>query len=251
MWGAISDERTGLSFTVAAGPHQRNHSRVRVPWVSRPHFTVPDSSGSGVDCHSTVKVKVILRLMVTQSVSSGVEPNLGLMAIYLSHLYSYGLVFVGRPLWREDGSVFCICCWLCQHSLSRVLVPWDPRPYFTVSVLRLLPFSSPPTTRRVTVEISSPASTRVPLYSWALNLLYISVRTGERWLPLTVHSLFRVFCCHGYVLLESPCIAIHYSASIRIRGNVFTELLRSKEHIHHSILDQLSIDPLPRTPKYV
>jgi hypothetical protein len=22
-----------------------------------------------------------------------------------------GLVFVGRPLWREDGSVFCICCW--------------------------------------------------------------------------------------------------------------------------------------------
>jgi hypothetical protein len=24
---------------------------------------------------------------------------------------SYGLVFVRRPLWREDGSVFCICCW--------------------------------------------------------------------------------------------------------------------------------------------
>jgi hypothetical protein len=24
---------------------------------------------------------------------------------------SYGLVFVGRPLWREEGSVFCICCW--------------------------------------------------------------------------------------------------------------------------------------------
>jgi hypothetical protein len=19
---------------------------------------------------------------------------------------------VGRPLWREDGSVFCLCCWL-------------------------------------------------------------------------------------------------------------------------------------------
>jgi hypothetical protein len=24
---------------------------------------------------------------------------------------SYGLVLVGRPLWREVGSVFCICCW--------------------------------------------------------------------------------------------------------------------------------------------
>jgi hypothetical protein len=24
---------------------------------------------------------------------------------------SYGLVLVGRPLWREDGSVFYMCCW--------------------------------------------------------------------------------------------------------------------------------------------
>jgi hypothetical protein len=30
MWGALSDEMTGLS-TIAAGPRQRNHSRVRVP----------------------------------------------------------------------------------------------------------------------------------------------------------------------------------------------------------------------------
>jgi hypothetical protein len=26
MWGALSDERTGLSYTIAAGPHQRSHS---------------------------------------------------------------------------------------------------------------------------------------------------------------------------------------------------------------------------------
>jgi hypothetical protein len=31
MWGALSDERTGLSFTIAAGPRQRSHLRVRVP----------------------------------------------------------------------------------------------------------------------------------------------------------------------------------------------------------------------------
>jgi hypothetical protein len=43
MWGALSDERTGLSFTIAAGPHQRSHSRVRVPWDSRPYFTLSDS----------------------------------------------------------------------------------------------------------------------------------------------------------------------------------------------------------------
>jgi hypothetical protein len=40
----------------------------------------------------------------------------------------------------------------CQRSLSRVLASWDLRPYFTVSDLRL-PFSSPPTTRRVTVGV--------------------------------------------------------------------------------------------------
>jgi hypothetical protein len=42
-WGVLSDERTGLSFTIAAGPRQRSHRRVRVPWDSRPYFTVSDS----------------------------------------------------------------------------------------------------------------------------------------------------------------------------------------------------------------
>jgi hypothetical protein len=42
MWGAFSDDRTGLSFTIAAGPSQRSHSRVRAPWDARPYFTVSD-----------------------------------------------------------------------------------------------------------------------------------------------------------------------------------------------------------------
>jgi hypothetical protein len=46
-----------------------------------------------------------------QSVSLGVEPHLRLMTRYLLLSDSYGLVFVGHPLRREDGSVFCICCW--------------------------------------------------------------------------------------------------------------------------------------------
>jgi hypothetical protein len=43
MWGALPDEMTGLSFTIAAGPRQRSHSRVLSPWDSRPYFTVSDS----------------------------------------------------------------------------------------------------------------------------------------------------------------------------------------------------------------
>jgi hypothetical protein len=43
MWGAVSDERTDPSLTIAAGPRHRSHSRVRVPWDSRPYLTVSDS----------------------------------------------------------------------------------------------------------------------------------------------------------------------------------------------------------------
>jgi hypothetical protein len=109
-----------------------------------------------VEGHFNVgKVKVTLLLAVgqsvSQSVSLGVEP-----ARYLLLFDSHGLAFVGRPLRREDGSVFCM---KHQRSLSRGRVPWDSQPCFTVSDLRL-PFPLPLTTRRVTVEVFDPASTR-------------------------------------------------------------------------------------------
>jgi hypothetical protein len=43
MLDALSDERMGLSFTIAAVPRQRNHSRVLVPRDSWPYFTLSDS----------------------------------------------------------------------------------------------------------------------------------------------------------------------------------------------------------------
>jgi hypothetical protein len=43
MCGALSDKRTGLSFTIAAGPRQRSHFRVQVPWDSWSYLTVSDS----------------------------------------------------------------------------------------------------------------------------------------------------------------------------------------------------------------
>jgi hypothetical protein len=43
LWGALSDDRAGLSFTIGAGPRQRNHSRVPVPRDPRPYFSVSDS----------------------------------------------------------------------------------------------------------------------------------------------------------------------------------------------------------------
>jgi hypothetical protein len=40
MRGALSDERTGLQFTIVAGSRQRSHSWVRAPRDSRPYSTV-------------------------------------------------------------------------------------------------------------------------------------------------------------------------------------------------------------------
>jgi hypothetical protein len=40
MWGALSDERTCLPFTIAAGPRQSSHSRVRVPRDPWPYFSL-------------------------------------------------------------------------------------------------------------------------------------------------------------------------------------------------------------------
>jgi hypothetical protein len=45
-----------------------------------------------------VRVKVTLRLTVSQSVSLGIEPHLGPMTRYLFLSDSYVLVSVGRPL---------------------------------------------------------------------------------------------------------------------------------------------------------
>jgi hypothetical protein len=63
---------------------------------------------------------------------------------------------------ERTGLSFVCATGPCQRNLSRVLVAWDSRSYFTVSHLRLS-FPSPPTTRRVTVEVFDPASTRVRL----------------------------------------------------------------------------------------
>jgi hypothetical protein len=42
FWGALSDERTNLSFVYVSGPRQRSFSRIRVPWDSWPYFTISD-----------------------------------------------------------------------------------------------------------------------------------------------------------------------------------------------------------------
>jgi hypothetical protein len=71
-----------------------------------------------------------------------------------------GLLIWGA-LWREDGSVVYNSCWPSPAQSFSGPSPLGLVAIFTVSDSRL-PFSSPPTTRRVTVEVFDPAYTLLP-----------------------------------------------------------------------------------------
>jgi hypothetical protein len=84
------------------------------------------------------------------------------MTRYLLLFDSYGLLLWGSPSDERTGLSFVYAAGFRQRSLSGVRVLWDSWLYFTVSDLRL-PSSSPPTTRRVKVEVFDPASTWVKI----------------------------------------------------------------------------------------
>jgi hypothetical protein len=92
--------------------------------------------------------------------------------------FYYCQTVAGLLLWvalfdERRGLSFIIASGPRQRSHFLVRVPWDLSPYFTVSD-STFPFSSPPATRRATVEVFEPASTRD---SGFLNKLwFINVR---------------------------------------------------------------------------
>jgi hypothetical protein len=144
------------------------------------------------DNKTKIKVKVTLRLTVSQSVSFSVEPHLGLMTIYLLWFDRYGPLCRGALSDERTGLSFLYAGGPCQRSLSRVRVPLDTRPYFTVSDSRLS-FSLPPTTRRDTVEVFDPASTREQ--QTKLKSKFVQLKTPRH----GPHSKYRFqwlfYCC--------------------------------------------------------
>jgi hypothetical protein len=123
-----------------------------------------------------LSLSLMLRLTVSRPVCLGIEHPSGAYDQIFNTAGKLLVCWCGAlSLTRTDLS-FTIAAGPSQRSHSRVRAPWDS-PYFTVSDLRL-PFSSPPTTRRVTLEVFDPASTRVGL-SFALFCLACYIRQSD------------------------------------------------------------------------
>jgi hypothetical protein len=120
IWGALSEERTGLSFTIAAGPRQRSH------------FLLSQI------CHSQLSLSLMFRPTVSRPICLGAKhPSGAYDQIFITCVTVTVLFFWGALSHERSGLSFVYAAGPWQRSLSRVRVPWDLRPYFTVSHLRL------------------------------------------------------------------------------------------------------------------
>jgi hypothetical protein len=81
------------------------------------------------------------------------SPHLGPMTRFLLLSDSREFVDVGRPLWREDGSVVYNCCWLLSmQSFS------GPSPTGLMTIFDCLTFETPPTWRARSPYLYTPGA---------------------------------------------------------------------------------------------
>jgi hypothetical protein len=137
---------------------------------------------------------------------------------------------------ERTGLSFTIAAGPRQRSPSRVLVPWDSRPYFTVSDSRLS-FLSPPTTRRAMVEVFDTTSTRDDDAKW-LNFPELNKLPGEPNISQHVLQFLRYSSASVATgtCLPNRCPAMDYSVATRCSANMVTEPLPSNCHIRHNML---------------
>jgi hypothetical protein len=153
---------------------------------------------------------------------------------------SCGFVGLGRPLWREDGSVVCNCYWPSPaQSFS------GPSPIGLVAIFYCLRFE-------ISLFVASYNSQghgggirpRLHTGFWSTTLFCITYIASRRTHRTHVRCLvIDVYCCserESTNLLPSNW----YPSSFELlcRGNEFTETLLSIEHMRHSII-------LPYKPK--
>jgi hypothetical protein len=158
-------------------------------WLSTDNWTEPNYDWTGLS------LSLMLRPTVSRPVCLGKKHPFGAYGQIFITCVTVTVLFLWGALSDERSGLSFVCAaGPCKRNLSRVRVPWDLRPYFTVSHLRL-PFSSPPTTRRVKVEVFDLASTRVFPWVCETGLLlatpYIVPGRTHRKHPLSTNKYMR------------------------------------------------------------
>jgi hypothetical protein len=100
---SLSDERTSLSFSIAADPRQRSHSRVRVPLDSRPYFTVSDTLVQLLPClsFSLMSARINFSLAAQLLLSQSQQSDLGRHHLRLSNVLERILNLVVNRFTRQ------------------------------------------------------------------------------------------------------------------------------------------------------
>jgi hypothetical protein len=112
-----------------------------------------------------------------------------------------------------------MCRWPLPAQFFSGVVPWDLRPYFTVSDLRL-PFSSPPTTRRSRRRYSTPPPHGL--------LMVLSFAGGFLYTLRTDNTETSFHCRVAQTTQKTSHVIAKYCWSVtsfRLRECVFTESL--------------------------
>jgi hypothetical protein len=104
--------------------------------------TVPQPSTVQRAPYNTVKVKVTLQPIVNWPLCLGFWYPSGTHDHILLLSDSYGFVDVGRPLWRQDGSVVNSCCRTSPAQSSS-----GPSPVGLATIFYCLKFETRPTSR--------------------------------------------------------------------------------------------------------
>jgi hypothetical protein len=154
------------------------------------------------------------------------SPHLGLMTRFLLLSDNCGFVDMGRPLWREDGSVFYNCCCLHQRSHSQVRVLWGTWPHFTVLYLRLPQPAGPGPCIYIPQEQGGPVITCPPFI--------------PRCEPNVEHYLQQLALFRVYPLL-CKCVLISVTTKALPSEPCASKPLPISCHMRHSILVKLKV----------